>query len=58
MKKSDAYEFVFEGDTDNLYAFATANKLVYEVRFKPSGYLFDNEQAFVDSIRHIFFAIG
>lgn len=50
MKKSDAYEFVFEGDTDNLYAFATANKLVYEVRFKPSGYLFESDQPFVDSI--------
>ena len=50
MKKSDAYEFVFQGGADNLYAFATANKLVYEVKFKPSGYLFDNDQPFVNSI--------
>lgn len=50
MKKSDSYDFAHNGGADNLYAFATDNKIIYEVRFKPSGYLFDDDQPFVDSI--------
>jgi hypothetical protein len=50
MEKSDPYEFIFQGGRDNLYAFATALRLVYEVKFKPSGYLFDDAQPFIDSI--------
>lgn len=38
----DCYEFDFVGGSNNAYYFTTADTIVYEVKFEPSGYLFDH----------------
>ncbi|MPR36174.1 DUF6169 family protein [Salmonirosea aquatica] len=48
--KEKAYEFAFLGGSDSAYIFPTRFGITYEVRFKPSGYLFGDEQPFADSI--------
>lgn len=35
------YDFEFLGGLDNSYYFITKNEIVYEVKFKTSGYVFD-----------------
>lgn len=40
----DSYEYVFLGDKNNTFAFITVNKIVYEVTFKDSDYLFANNE--------------
>lgn len=50
MNKGDAYEFAFLGDKDSTYVFPTRHDLTYEVRFKPSGYLFGDEKPYADLI--------
>ena len=35
-----AYDFTLEEGTNAIYAFTTVNEVFYEVRFKPSGYVF------------------
>jgi len=50
MRKYSAYEFAFLGGIDNTYIFPTRHNLTYEVRFKPSGYIFGNENLFADLV--------
>jgi hypothetical protein len=39
-----SYQYLFAGGSGNSYFFETVNKIVYEIKFKPSPYLFtDNE---------------
>ena len=45
MPKKDIlmpYDFDYEGGKDNAYTFKTINSIIYRVKFKPSGYLFDD----------------
>lgn len=37
------YKFLFEGGSNNSYYFETFNGCIYEIRFKPTPYLFENE---------------
>lgn len=37
-----AYDFTLEEATGTIYAFTTVNGVFYEVRFKPSGYVFSD----------------
>lgn len=37
------YSFVFIGGKNNLYRFETKSFIIYEISFKPTPYLFDNE---------------
>ncbi|NJM80949.1 MAG: hypothetical protein HC854_17455 [Flavobacterium sp.] len=37
------YKFLFEGGSNNSYYFETNNGCIYEIRFKPTPYLFENE---------------
>ncbi len=50
MKESEPYEFDFLGGDNNVYIFTVQRGHTYEAKFKPSGYLFDSSQPFVDSI--------
>lgn len=50
MRQNDAYEFDFLGSKHHVYLFTVQRGITYEVRFKPSGYLFENAQPFVDSV--------
>jgi len=50
MKQIDPYEFDFLGGKNNGYLFTVQRGTTYEVKFKPSGYLFDSAQPFVDSV--------
>lgn len=36
----EVYSYQFLGGTNNVYSFITVSGLVYEVRFKPTGYIF------------------
>jgi hypothetical protein len=40
--QSLSYNFVFAGSSSNSYFFETRHGVVYEVKFKPSGYIFEN----------------
>lgn len=43
MKKEDlqrGYDFLFLGGENHTYVFVTAHEIIYEVKFKPSSYLF------------------
>lgn len=42
FQSSEFYSFRFLGGTNNVYTFITAYNVVYEVRFKPTGYLFED----------------
>lgn len=47
MKKeerpSSGYRIDLEPDDPNVYFFETSNSIIYEVRFKPSGYIFASD---------------
>ncbi|MEY3417525.1 MAG: hypothetical protein RL060_1637, partial [Bacteroidota bacterium] len=36
------YSYFFVGGLNNSYFFETVNDIIYEIKFKPSSYLFDN----------------
>lgn len=40
------YEYVFEGGINNLYSFQTWCGVVYEIKFKPSPYIFGEDSVF------------
>ena len=40
------YNYVFVGGLNNSYIFETTNNSVYEVKFKPTDYLFDEDKKF------------
>ncbi|QMW01149.1 DUF6169 family protein [Spirosoma foliorum] len=46
--RNKAYEFVFLGGTNNTYAFITDQEVVYELKFKPSSYIFGNQPPFTE----------
>ncbi len=42
------YEFVYLGGINNTYAFVTDQQIVYELKFKPSSYIFGNQPLFTE----------
>lgn len=42
------YEFVYLGDVNNTYAFVTDQQIVYELKFKPSSYIFGHQSSFTE----------
>lgn len=42
------YEFVFWGGINNTCAFITDHQIVYELKFKPSSYVFGNQPPFTE----------
>lgn len=50
MKKEEqlslGYDFEFQGDYNNTYIFETDYKVLYDVKFKPSFYLFEESSPF------------
>ncbi|MEA5457802.1 DUF6169 family protein [Arcicella sp. LKC2W] len=40
------YKKLFLGGSDNVYGFETVNSIVYEVKFKPTSYIFESYLAF------------
>ncbi len=49
------YQFLYEGGNQNSYYFETEIGLIYEIRFKPTPYLFGNE---MQDIRESVFEFG
>ena len=45
---SDAYDFDFIGGQNNVYLFETDNNFRYEVKFVPSGYLWESKPFYAD----------
>lgn len=45
-EKFEQYEFELEDENQNLYSFQTSNGALYNVRFKPSPYVFGEESIF------------
>ena len=41
-----SYEFALIGGEQNSYIFQTVNRVIYEIKFTPTPYLFGNESAF------------
>ncbi|AUD05438.1 hypothetical protein GCM10028818_53470 [Spirosoma horti] len=44
------YEFDFMGGSENSYVFQTINRIVYEVKFIPTPYLFDEASPFASYV--------
>lgn len=44
----EGYEFVYLGDVNNTYIFLTDQQVVYELKFKPSSYIFGNQPPFTE----------
>ena len=42
------YEFLFLGGINNTYAFVTDQQIVYELKFKPSSYIFGSQPPFTE----------
>ncbi len=42
------YEFIFLGGVNNTYAFIIKHQVVYELKFKPSSYIFVNQPPFTE----------
>jgi hypothetical protein len=45
---SDAYDFDFEGGVNNVYLFETDGGMRYQVKFVPSGYLWESNPFYAD----------
>ena len=48
MKENEPYPFQFIGGINNTYGFISFNKVSFEIKFKPSGYLFGDQVPFAD----------
>ncbi len=50
LNDDEFYSFKFTGGINNVYNFITINDVFYEVRFKPSGYIFPQPSVFAKYI--------
>jgi hypothetical protein len=48
LKEIGSYSFEFEGGKNNSYVFKTDNEIRYEIKFVPSGYLWESNPFFKD----------
>lgn len=46
--QNKGYEFIFLGGINNTYAFITDHQIVYELKFKPSSYVFGDQPPFTE----------
>lgn len=46
FKNEEFYSFKFLGGINNVYSLITIHEVVYEIRFKPSGYIFKEQPPF------------
>ncbi len=51
------YDFEFKGGKNNSYIFDTNYEITYEVKFKPSSYLFDEKDEFSTQVYEMVIAI-
>jgi len=49
-RDSKGYNFIFRGGHNNSYTFDTNYQITYEVKFKPSSYLFDERYQFSSQV--------
>ncbi|MFD2569742.1 DUF6169 family protein [Spirosoma soli] len=42
------YDFICLGGINNTYAFVTRHQIIYEIKFKPSSYIFGNQPPFTE----------
>lgn len=42
------YDFIFIGGQNNTYVFVTSRLIVYEIKFKPSSYIFGHQPPFTE----------
>lgn len=56
-RDSKGYNFVFRGGYNNSYTFDTNYQITYEVKFKPSSYLFDERYQFSSQVFEMVIAI-
>ena len=47
--KKAPYEFISLGGENNTYAFVTEHLIVYEIKFKPSNYIFNESSSFIQN---------
>ena len=48
LKEVEVYSFEFEGGTNNSYIFKTDHEIRYEIKFVPSGYIWETNPFFKD----------
>lgn len=48
MQNSTSYDFIFIGGKENSYLFETAFGVIYEIKFKPSKYIFKSGFSYSD----------
>lgn len=56
-QKSSKYDFEFKGGKNNSYVFETNYDITYEVKFKPSSYLFDERYQFSSQVFEMVIAV-
>ncbi len=44
----NGYDYIFLGGENNTYLFITTQQVVYELKFKPSSYIFGNQPPFTE----------
>jgi hypothetical protein len=42
------YDFIYVGGINNTYVFVTNHQVIYEIKFKPSSYIFGNQPPFTE----------
>lgn len=55
--KWSKYDFEFRGGKNNSYVFDTNHEITYEVKFKPSSYLFEEQDEFSTQVYEMVIAI-
>lgn len=48
MQNQPSYNFIFVGDKENSYVFETEIGVIYEIKFKPSKYIFESGFSYSD----------
>ncbi|MFY7910697.1 MAG: DUF6169 family protein [Emticicia sp.] len=48
MQNLSSYDFIFVGGTENSYVFETEIGVIYEIKFKPSKYIFESGFSYSD----------
>lgn len=56
-RDSKGYNFIFRGGHNNSYTFDTNYEITYEVKFKPSNYLFEGRDEFSNQVYEMVIAI-
>jgi hypothetical protein len=54
---NEAYDFRLVGSDNNIFLFETDAGVTYEVKFVPSGYLWESNPNYADYLRNFFVKI-